>query len=216
MSSSVVVSPDKLQVPPGAVLRLPATWQQYQQLMRQRGDGSVPRMKYCDGAVLLMSPLPVHGRDSSLLADIVKTLLDHTGREYDSFTPVTMDLPDESGVEPDYCFYIDNWPAVSGKARIDWQQDPPPDLAIEVDVTSYSNVADYVPYRIPEIWLWKKQRLQIYGFQGDAYAVQARSRWFPEWDVVAWVELCMREAGDRNTSFAIRNLRQRLSAGDVS
>jgi len=37
---------------------------------------------------------------------------------YDAFTPVTMELPEESGIEPDYCFYIDNWKAVSGKERI--------------------------------------------------------------------------------------------------
>ncbi len=63
-----------------------------------------------------MSPLPVHGRDVNLLADIVKALLDQDGREFDAFTPVTMMLPEESGIEPDYCFYIDNWQAVSGKS----------------------------------------------------------------------------------------------------
>lgn len=207
---TTVVSPDQLQIPPGAVLRLPATWQQYQQLRHQRGDGSVPRMKYRHQELLLMSPLAIHGRDSSLLADIAKVLLDHAGREYDAFTPVTMELPEESGIEPDYCFYIDNWQAVSGKERIDWQQDPPPDLAIEVDVTSYSNVADYSPYRVPEIWLWKKQRLQIHVLQDQEYVQQARSLCFPGLDVQQLVQVCMQEAYARNTSFAIRNLRQRL------
>ena len=68
-----------------------------------------------------MSPLPKHGREVSLIADVIKTLLDAADREYDSFTPVTMELPEESGLEPDYCFYIDHWSAVSGKERIDWQ-----------------------------------------------------------------------------------------------
>jgi Uma2 family endonuclease len=117
-------------------VRLPATWQEYQQLCDQRGDGSIPRLKYRQGEVLLMLPLPIHGRDANLLADMVKALLDHDGREYDAFTPVTMTLPEESGIEPDYCFYIDNWQAVSGKTRIDWQRDPPSDLVIEIDVTS--------------------------------------------------------------------------------
>ena len=121
-----LVSPERTQLTPGAVVRLPASWQEYQRLCEQRGDGSIPRIKYRDGEVWLMSPLPVHGRDASLLADIVKALLDHDGREYDAFTPVTMSLPEESGIEPDYCFYIDNWEAVSGKKRIDWRRDPPP------------------------------------------------------------------------------------------
>lgn len=122
-----LVSPEKIQLPAGAVVRLPAIWQDYQTLCRQRGDGSCPRIKYRAGEVLLMSSLPKHGRDAHLIAHVITTLLDHSGREYDAFTPVTMDLPEKSGIEPDYCFYIDQWEAVSGKERIDWQNDPPPE-----------------------------------------------------------------------------------------
>jgi len=42
----------------------------------------------------------------SVIADVVKVLLDHLEREYEAFTPITMELPQESGIEPDYCFYI--------------------------------------------------------------------------------------------------------------
>lgn len=87
-----IVSPEKIQLPPGAVVRLLATWQGYQTLCQQRGDGSIPRIKYRNGEVLLMSPLPKHGRDAHLIANIITTLLDHDGREYDAFTPVTMEL----------------------------------------------------------------------------------------------------------------------------
>jgi Uma2 family endonuclease len=206
-----LISPDKIQLPPGSVVRLPATWQEYQRLCEQRGDGSIPRIKYLDGEVVLMSPLPVHGRDAHLLANIVVTLLDHDGREYDAFTPVTMTLPEESGIEPDHCFYIDNWQAVSGKKRIDWRQDPPPDLVIEIDVTSYSDVQDYLPYRVPEVWLFKKQRLLIYQLQGNDYQLQTSSRYFPEFDLENAIALCVQIAYERNTSAAIRNLKKQLS-----
>ena len=83
-----LVSPEKIQLPPGAVVRLPATWLEYQSLCDQRGDGSIPRLKYRDGEVLLMSPLPVHGRDANLIADIAKALLDHDEREYDVPLPL--------------------------------------------------------------------------------------------------------------------------------
>src|SRR4028118_1419454 len=112
-----LVSPEKIQLPVGAVVRLPATWQNYQKLCQQRGDRSIPRIKYRSGEVLLMSPMPKHGRDAHVIANAITTLLDHTEREYDAFTPVTMELPDQSGIEPDYCFYIDHWQAVSGKER---------------------------------------------------------------------------------------------------
>jgi Uma2 family endonuclease len=212
---TAIVSHDRLEVPAGAVLMVPATWQEYQQLMEQRGDSALPRIKYRHGEVLLMSPMAAHGRDASLLADIAKVLLNYEEREYDAFTPVTMELPEASGIEPDYCFYIDNWQAVSGKQRINWQQDPPPDLVIEVDVTSYSNVADYVPYQVPEIWLWKKQLLKIYQWRDGEYVVSDRSFLFPAINLPLILESVVKDAYDRNSSFAIRNFQRRLLAGDL-
>jgi len=205
-----LVSPEKIQLPAGSVVRLPATWQDYQSLSDRRGDSSIPRLKYRHGEVLLMSPLPVHGKDAHLLSSIVATLLDADGREYDAFTPVTMTLPEESGIEPDYCFYIDNWQAVMGKTRIDWQNDPPPDLVIEIDVTSYSDVEDYLPYRVPEVWLLKKQKLMIYRLQGDSYRKQTQSLYFPNFDLHAAIDRCLEIAYQRNTSAAIRDLKQQL------
>ncbi|MBD2579059.1 Uma2 family endonuclease [Oscillatoria sp. FACHB-1406] len=208
-----IVSPEKIQLPPGSVVRLPATWQEYQSLCDRRGDGSIPRLKYRSGEVLLMSPLPVHGKDAHLLASIVTTLLDFEGREYDAFTPVTMTLPEESGIEPNYCFYINNWQAVCGKKRIDWKNDPPPDLVIEIDVTSYSDVADYLPYRVPEVWLLKKQQLLIYRLDGANYQLQTQSVYFPDRDLQDAIARCIEIAYGRNTSAAIRDLRQQLAAG---
>ncbi len=207
-----LVSPEKIQLPPGAVVRLPATWQDYQTLYQQRGDGSIPRLKYRDGEVLLMSPLPKHGRDASLIADIIKVLLDDSGREYDAFTPVTMDLLEESGIEPDYCFYIDHWEAISGKERIDWRNDPPPDLVLEIDVTSYSNVNDYLPYQVPEVWLFRKQQLWIYELQAAEYGLRTNSRYFPNISVQDVIARCVQIAYSRNTSVAIRDLKQQLNS----
>lgn len=160
-----------------------------------------------------MSPLPKHGRDASLIADIIKVLLDHTGREYDSFTPVTMELPEESGIEPDYCFYIDNWKAISSKERIDWRHDPPPDLVLEIDVMNYSNVNDYLPYRVPEVWLFRKQQLLIYQLQATEYVLQQKSAYFPGIQLQDVITRCVQIAYDRNTSAAIRNLKQQLNSG---
>jgi Uma2 family endonuclease len=208
-----VISKEKTQLSPGTVVRMPASWQDYQQLSQQRGDSGLPRLKYRSGEVLLMSPLAQHGRDANLIADIVKAILDHQGQEYDAFTPITMDLPETAGIEPDYCFYIDRWQAVSGKKRIDWEVDPPPDLIIEVDVTSYSDVNDYLPYRVPEIWLFKFNQLEIYGLNNGRYELQLYSRYFRDLNLQDIVSQCLQVAYERNTSSAIRLLRQILNAG---
>jgi len=206
-----IVSPEQIHLPPGTVVRMPATWENYQSLCQQRGDGSIPRIKYRTGEVLLMSPLPKHGRDASLIADMIKILLDYNGREYDAFTPVTMELPEESGIEPDYCFYIDNWEAVSGKERIDWRIDPPPDLVLEINVTSYSDVNDYLPYRVPEVWLFRQNQLAIYQLQTTEYSLSTHSRYFPDIQLQELIIKYRQIAYERNTSTAIRQLRQSLN-----
>lgn len=207
-----VISPEKIYLSAGTVVKSPATWQDYQGLCDRRGDGSMPRIKYRCGEVLLMSPLPKHGREASLIADIIKVLLDHSGREYDAFTPVTMQLPEESGIEPDYCFYINHWQEISGKERIDWRNDPPPDLVLEIDVTSYSEVMDYLPYQVPEVWLFRKQQLFIYQLQDNNYCAKLQSQYFPEINLADVVAQCWEIAYQRNTSAAIRHLKQWLTA----
>ncbi|WGV27432.1 Uma2 family endonuclease [Halotia branconii] len=202
-----IITPEKIELPPGAVLKLLGDWQDYQALTQQLGDRASPRIKYRPGEILLMSPLPEHGRDASLLGLIVTVLLDHLNRTYDSFTPITMSLPLVSGIEPDYCFYIQNWRSAVGKKRIDWLNDPPPDLVIEVDVTSYTSIDDYLPYKVPEIWLLKSKQLLIYRLQGENYVI-TESSYFP--NVSEIVQQCLQIANEQTTSEAIRWLRRFL------
>ncbi len=206
-----IVSPEKINLPPGTVVRLLGNWQDYLALTQQRGDDkSIPRIKYRPGEILLMAPLPVHGFDAHILATIVTVLLDHSEEEYQAYTPITMKLPEQSGFEPDYCFYIDNWAAVTGKGRIDWSVEPPPDLVIEIDVTSYTDVNDYLPYRVPEVWLFKANELSIHGLQDNAYVIQSSSRYFPEINLSEIVRETLQTAIDSSTSTAIRTLRKKL------
>ncbi len=207
-----VVTPERIQLSPGAVVRLPGSWQDYQGLVQQLGDRQLPRIKYRPGEILLMSPLPQHGRQADVIAEVVKVLLDHLEKEYTAFTPITMELPGESGIEPDYCFYIDHWEAIIGKDRIDWGVDPAPNLVIEVDVTSYTDVNDYLPYRVPEVWLFKKNQLTIHCLGDNGYIIESNSRYFPDMNVSEMVLECLQISYERNTSAAIRVLRQKLES----
>ncbi|MCV3216738.1 Uma2 family endonuclease [Plectonema radiosum NIES-515] len=204
---NTVITAEKIELPPGAVLKLLGNWQEYLMLVLQLGDRAYPRIKYRPGEILLMAPLPEHGRDVSLLADIAKVFLDRLEHRYDSFTPITMSLPEVSGIEPDYCFYIENWRAVVGKKRIDWENDPPPDLVIEIDVTSYSDINDYLVYKVPEVWLLKNKQLLVYKLQGESY-VLGESSYFP--NVREIVQQCLQIASEQTTSEAIRWLRNFL------
>jgi len=205
-----VISPEKIHLPSGSVVRMPGTWQDYCALRDSRGDGSIPRIKFRHGEILLMSPLPRHGREANILADVVKVLLDSDNRNYEAFTPITMDIPEVGGIEPDYCFYIDNWQAAAGKDRINWQVDPPPDLVIEIDVSTYTAAADYAPYGVPEVWLFQKSGLKIYALHGKTYELQASSRYFSAIELPALLTQVLQNAATQGTGIALRNLRQQL------
>jgi Uma2 family endonuclease len=205
-----VVSTDNIQIPPGSVMRIPGSWADFCQLRDSRGDGSIPRLKYRHGEILLMSPLPRHGREAHLVARVVEILLESQNRDYEAFTPITMELPKVSGIEPDYCFYIDNWQAVVGKDRIDWQVDPPPDLAIEIDVTSYTSELDFLPYSVPEVWLFKNYRLTIYQLEAGNYIISNSSRYFPDVLVQETIDRCFATAKEKGTGAAISELRRSI------
>ncbi|WP_310485812.1 Uma2 family endonuclease [Chamaesiphon sp. VAR_48_metabat_403] len=203
-----VISKDRISMPPGSVMRIPGTWEEYCQLRDSRGDGSIPRLKYHQGEISLMSPLLRHGREAHLIATVVTILLESQGRNYEAFTPITMDLPEVSGIEPDYCFYIDNWQAAVGKDRIDWQVDPPPDLVVEIDVTSYTSELDFLPYNVPEVWLFKNYKLAIYQLEAGKYEVSESSRYFPDLALQDIIDLCFATAKEKGTGTAMSELRK--------
>ena len=194
---------------PGTVLRFPCSYADYERIAAQRGTSSIPRLKYQHGEVFLMVPLPEHGKNADIVAIVARTLLDHQEQDYDAFTPVTITLPQVGGIEPDYCFYITNWRAVQGKKRINWQTDPPPDLVIEVDVSSFSHIEDYAPYKVPEVWMFNEQ-LRIYQFLESRYIETTESRFFPGYDLQRLVAEVLQLAYEQNTSVAIRHLRSSL------
>ena len=55
------------------------------------------------------------------------------------------------GIEPDDCFYIANHASMIGRDRLDLTVDPPPDLAIEVEITSKTQLSAYEALGVPEI-----------------------------------------------------------------
>ncbi len=203
-----VVSRDNIQIPPGSVMRIPGSWSDFCQLRDSRGDGSIPRLKYRHGEILLMSPLPRHGREAHLVAKVVEILLESQDRNYEAFTPITIELPEVGGIEPDYCFYIDNWQAVVGKDRLDWKVDPPPDLVIEIDVTSYTSELDFLPYQVPEVWLFKNYQLLIYQLEADRYVASNNSRYFPDVLIQETIDRCFATAKEKGTGAAISELRR--------
>ncbi len=140
-----------------------------------------------------MVPLPEHGKQLDIIVDMVKVLLRHQGLKFDSYHETTMDLPEHSGVIPDHFFYIGEFPVV-GKCRIDWSNDPPPNLAIECDITSFTSVNDYLPYRVSELWIVRRQKIEIYQFQDEGYIQVQHSQFFIGLDLNTIFSECISDA----------------------
>ena len=113
-----------------------------------------------------------------------------------------------AGVEPDNCFYFQNEAAIRGKLDFNLEQDPPPDLALEIDLTNKSldRFSIYARLGVPEIWCFDSGVLTIYQRQGETYQNVEISGIFPSLpiqDIPALLER-YRGEGRRSLRRAIR------------
>ena len=51
----------------------------------------------------------------AIVADLLVAILNQQLRDYVRTTPVTLQIPEQAGIEPDHCFWLNDWAAVSGK-----------------------------------------------------------------------------------------------------
>jgi Uma2 family endonuclease len=128
-----------------------------------------------------MVPLPEHEKAKEIIGDMVKILLEERQIAFESLGSTT--LKNErmiQAVEPDACFYIQNQGAVIGKNRLDMSVDPPPDLAIEIDLTSRTQLENYQILGVPELWRYARRGLQINVLQAGRYVESDFSPTFPD------------------------------------
>lgn len=106
------------------------------------------------------------------------------------------------GIEPAQCFYIRNEAAVRGKKRLDMAIDPPPDLALEIDVTSRTQPSIYLASGVPELWRFDKGKLKINVLYNGDYVESEESPNFPGLPLVEVIPRYLEESktGGRNAT----------------
>jgi Uma2 family endonuclease len=120
----------------------------------------------------IMSPTQKHDIIKSLLGHLVSVLTEELDLKFVSIGSTTLRKEEKSkGTEPDDCFYITNADLVIGRLIQDQTPDPPPDLAIEVDIShrSESKFPIYAALGVPEIWCYRKAQVHFYHLSGDQY-----------------------------------------------
>jgi Uma2 family endonuclease len=136
------------------------------------------------GRIELMSPKIQHEQPHFRLGLVVLSLAEELGLELRNAGATTFRREaGEQGLEADESFYIANAPAVLGLRDIDLTVSPPPDLVIEIDLTSSSvpKEAIYATMGVPELWRFDEDEVAIRHLQPDGtYRPADRSRSFPQ------------------------------------
>lgn|ERR1041384_8733517 len=158
------------------------SWVTYELLLADHLDSSSPRFTYDEGTLEIMSPSNEHEEINRNIGSLIDMVVIEWGinlRPLGSTTFKRKDL--QRGFEPDSCFYIQHVQAVRGKRKIDLAVDPPPDLVIEIDITSGSidKLPIYAALGIPEVWRYVGNRMVILALAGDSYVEVEESRALP-------------------------------------
>ncbi|MBR8840239.1 MAG: Uma2 family endonuclease [Stigonema ocellatum SAG 48.90 = DSM 106950] len=200
----------QIRVPPGQrILLEDINWQEFEAILNELGEHRGSRVAYSQGTLEIMVPLPEHERTKVIIGDLVKILLDELDIYWESLGSTTFKREDmTAGIEPDDCFYIENYRQMIGRDRIDLRADPPPDLAIEIDVTSKTQLSAYKALKIPEIWRYEKGNLEINLLQGEQYVKSQTSLSFPNFPVVEGISQFVEMSRTTGTTTTLRAFRK--------
>ena len=159
-------------------------WATYGRLLRAFAERPGVRLTYDRGRLEIMSPILGHDNVSRFLLLVIVTLAEELELPLLPGDSTTLRRRlRQRGTEPDECFWIANAHRLAGRQRIDLRRDPPPDLAVEVDVTSSSlkRLSIFAALGVPEVWRLDGDKLSFHvrGPRGG-YRRAAYSRSFPQ------------------------------------
>ena len=180
----IVITPvlkpvSQITLSPGSVVTIPnISWPEFESILEELGEKRRTRIAYSNSTLEIRVPLLDREIPKDLISDIVKKLLKSAGRRYEPFGSTTFKREGAAGVEPDACFYILNYQRMINRRRL-LPDDPPPDLAIETDVTSKTKIDAYKIIGVPEVWVYDSGRLRIYLLQDGEYVESDMSPNFP-------------------------------------
>jgi Uma2 family endonuclease len=190
------------------------SWQLYESLLAEIGDNGKARLSYYQGNLEFMTPLPVHENYNRQIERAIVVVAEEVEQNYNLFGSMTIKRSDlAAGKEPDSCYYFANEPAVRGKTKLDFTQDPPPDLAVEIDITSSSlnQLALYATLGVGEVWRYDGAELIFYQLQSAKYVVVDRSPTFPMLAPARVLEF-LAECQTEGINQAVKNLRKWVQA----
>jgi Uma2 family endonuclease len=157
-------------------------WPTYRAVTDALGERRL-RLAYDGENLEIMTVSRLHDKLSRLLGRLLAALTEELDVPFDSAGSTTLEREDLArALEPDECYYLGNEAAVRNKEEIDLSVDPPPDLAVEIDISrsSLNRMGIYANLGVPEVWRYDGEVLRVYRLTPDrTYVTVERSQHFP-------------------------------------
>ncbi len=158
------------------------SWEAYHQILDALPQSRSSRLTYDDGVLEITVPLEDHEFFGRLIERFILTLVELMGLRLKTMGSTTMNYPRlKKAAEPDNAYYIQNQPLVKGR-NVNFSQDPPPDLVVEIDIT-HTDIAKnkfYSSLGVPEFWRFNGKVWRIYQLQEGVYVEVEISPIFPQ------------------------------------
>lgn len=178
-------APDELVVQRVALRGVP--WSFYDQLLTVIGDGP-QRVTYDRGRLEIETPSKRHETLKWIAGRFIEAFADEADIDYEAAGSTTWRRAAvEGGLEADESYYIQNVNVVAGR-DVDLTVDPPPDLAVEIDLSppEVEKASVYARLGVPEIWRWRNRQLVVLIRRADGtYAEGAQSAALPGFPLAA-------------------------------
>jgi Uma2 family endonuclease len=171
-----------LHLPEQKVILKGVSWETYERLLAEHEEESGTRFAYDGGTLEILVPSARHEKPNRILASLVEVLAEEIALNIECLGSTTLKRPALlKGFEPDSCFYIQHAEAMRDKDEIDLTADPPPDLVIEIDITSPSldKFPLYAAVGVPEVWRYDGTHVTMYHLTGERYVEVPRSAVLP-------------------------------------
>ncbi len=186
------------------------SWESYLQL-RASPENEHVRMTYDRGDLRMMSPSKTHEQYASLIDLLIHAWADANDVDIQGCRAVTFKRDDlQRGLEPDNCYYVAHELLVRSKTELDLLVDPPPDLAVEIDLSGerMDKLKLYAAFGVPEVWRFDGRSLRVFvlGEDGD-YQQRAASASFPGLPP-AEIEGVLHKLGTASETALVRSFRQ--------
>lgn len=203
----------KIVVLPGQTIVLKdIDWSEFEEILDELGENRSSRIAYDNGILSITTPLLEHEVKKALIHSLLNILFEELELDFWSLGSTTFKNKIMlQGIEPDDCFYIQNESLIRGKDRIDLAIDPPPDLAIEVDLTSRSNPNIYAKLGVAELWRFEQGQLRIDILRDGVYVNSEISSIFPDFPLLKIIPEYLAKAKTNGRNKTMKEFRKLIN-----